>query len=259
MEEYRIKCDKTNNYRSAKLTGSALKLIAVFSMLMDHIGAALIETGVLHSYDMGVMMDIVKTEAGMRWYLFDMVLRMIGRPAFPIFCFLLAEGFSHTRNERKYAGNMLLFALISEIPFDLAFFNRIYEPGAQNVYFTLFLGIVMMCFLKRYEGSPVLRAAVVAVASALAYLVRSDYSYIGILMIASFYLFRSRRSGQFAAVGILAAVESLTLFGTAALALLPISRYNGGRGKLRMKYFFYWFYPAHILLLYFMRRALLGI
>ena len=118
------------------LTGNTLKLIAIFTMLIDHIGAAVIEAGILSSNDMAIL----ETERGMQWYLADIVLRLIGRLAFPIFCFLLVEGFTHTGNEAKYARNLLLFALISEIPFDLAFFGRLFFPGAQNVYFTLFLG-----------------------------------------------------------------------------------------------------------------------
>ena len=96
----------------ACLTGNALKFIAIFTMLIDHIGAALIEYGILCSYDIDRMMIIIETEEGMRWYLFDLVLRIIGRIAFPIFCFLLVEGFLHTRDERKYARNLLLFAFM---------------------------------------------------------------------------------------------------------------------------------------------------
>ena len=159
------------------LTGNTLKLIAIFTMLIDHIGAAVIEAGILSSNDMARMMAILETERGMQWYLADIVLRLIGRLAFPIFCFLLVEGFTHTGNEAKYARNLLLFALISEIPFDLAFFGRLFFPGAQNVYFTLFLGVEMMCFLKKYAGRPVIQGAAVAAACGLSVLLKSDYSY----------------------------------------------------------------------------------
>ncbi len=242
----------------AGLTGNTLKFIAIVTMLIDHIGAALIEAGVLSSNNIDKMMAILGTERGMKWYLADMVLRFIGRLAFPIFCFLLVEGFTHTRNEVKYAGNLFLFAFISEVPFDLAFFDRLFFPGAQNVYFTLFLGVAMMCFLKRYDGNPALQGIAVAAACGLAYLLKSDYSYMGILMIASIYLLRNRRTTQLVLAGILAAAESLTLFGAAALALVPIARYNGERGKLRLKYLFYWFYPVHIMALYLLRCLLFG-
>lgn len=241
---------------STCLTGNALKFIAIFTMLIDHIGAALIEYGILCSYDIDRMMMILETEEGMRWYLFDLVLRMIGRIAFPIFCFLLVEGFLHTRDERKYARNLLLFAFISEIPFDTAFFGSPFYLGAQNVYFTLFIGVVMMCFLRKYEGRQGMQTAVAAAACAAAFLLKSDYSYFGILIIAALYLLRNRRSKRFITTGVLAALESLPLFGTAALSLIPIACYNGERGKLRIKYFFYLFYPVHITLLIGLRYLL---
>lgn len=240
----------------ACLTGNALKFIAIFTMLIDHIGAALIEYGILCSYDIDRMMIIIETEEGMRWYLFDLVLRMIGRIAFPIFCFLLVEGFLHTRDERKYARNLLLFAFISEIPFDTAFFGSPFYLGSQNVYFTLFIGVVMMCFLRKYEGRQGMQIAAVAAACAAAFLLKSDYSYFGILIIASLYLLRNRRSKRFITTGVLAALESLPLFGTAAFSLIPIACYNGERGKLRIKYFFYLFYPVHITLLIGLRYLL---
>lgn len=240
----------------ACLTGNALKFIAVFTMLIDHIGAALIEYGILCSYDIERMMMILGTKEGMRWYLFDLVLRIIGRIAFPIFCFLLVEGFLHTRDERKYARNLLLFAFISEIPFDTAFFGSQLYWGAQNVYFTLFIGVVMMCFLRKYEGRQGMQTAAVAAACVAAFLIKSDYSYFGILIIAALYLLRNRRSRRFITTGVLAALESLPLFGTAALSLIPIACYNGERGKLRIKYFFYLFYPVHITLLVGLRYLL---
>lgn len=241
------------------LTGNALKCIAVFTMLIDHIGALIVEKGILCSYDIDRMMAILETESGIRWYLFDIVLRSIGRLAFPIFCFLLVEGFLHTRNEMKYAGNLLLFAFISEIPFDLAFFDTPFFMGAQNVYFTLFFGVTMMHFLKKQESNSWMQAVIVAVACVCAFLFKCDYMHWGILMIASFYLFRNMRFRQFLTAGIAAAISSLTLFGTAVLSLLPIACYNGRRGRLRAKYFFYIFYPMHIILLILLRYFLFGI
>lgn len=240
------------------LTGNALKFIAILTMLIDHAGAALIEKGIYYSGNKIGFMEILNEVDAGQWHITDMVLRTVGRIAFPIFCFLLVEGFLHTRDEVKYAGKLLLFAFISEIPFDLAFFKAPFYIGAQNVYFTLFIGVAMMCFLKKYEFEPGMRAVTVGTSGVIAYLLRSDYSYWGILLIASFYLFRNMRSRQFLTAGILTAAESLALSGAAALALLPIACYNGQRGKLRLKYVFYWIYPAHIAFLCLLRYLLFG-
>ncbi len=95
-----------------------------------------------------------------------MVLRFTGRLAFPIFCFLLVEGFVHTRDVKGYLGRLFLFALISEVPFDLAFFRTPFDPSAQNVYWTLALGVLAMAGLKHFEkpdGSAQLEGACVGV------------------------------------------------------------------------------------------------
>ena len=240
-------------------SGFALKLLAVISMLLDHTGAALIETGALHAYDYGRLSGILETEAGMRWYQIDMLLRFAGRIAFPIFCLLLVEGFLHTRDVRRYARNLLLFALISEVPFDLAFFNTVFYRGAQNVYFTLFFGVLLMMLLKRFEGSRLKQAAVTLAVCVAAQALRTDYGYLGILLIAVIYLFRHDRRRQLTAAGIMAALESIGMLGAAALAILPISRYNGERGKWKLKYVFYWFYPVHILVLFLIRYLIMGV
>ena len=112
------------------LSGTALKRIACLSMLLDHIGASLLENGLF--------------KQGSFWpgdVQLDGVLRLAGRLAFPIYCFLLVEGFLHTHDFKKYALRMLGFALISEWPFDWAFFSGVYW-GHQNVYFTLLLGLL---------------------------------------------------------------------------------------------------------------------
>ena len=127
------------------LSGTALKRIACLSMLIDHIGAALLENGLFRQNAVW--------QGGVR---LDFVMRMAGRLAFPIYCFLLVEGFVHTHDFRKYALRMLGFALLSEFPFDWAFFSGVWW-GHQNVYFTLLLGLLAMKALDTFrtgEGTP---------------------------------------------------------------------------------------------------------
>lgn len=108
------------------ISGSTLKMIAIVTMLIDHIGAAVLAR-LLMVNGLGEL-DQTNTDAIMQWlsangalYWMYTVMRMIGRVAFPIFCFLLVEGFLHTHDVKKYAMRLGLFALLSEIPFDLAF------------------------------------------------------------------------------------------------------------------------------------------
>ena len=109
------------------LSSFALKCIALITMIIDHVGA------------------ILYPEAR--------VLRIIGRIAFPIYAFLVAEGFYHTKNVKKYMLRLLLFALVSEIPFDLALTGQILEFGHQNVFFTLFAGLLLMELYSRQTSS----------------------------------------------------------------------------------------------------------
>ena len=125
------------------LSGTALKYIACITMLIDHIGASCIEAGILlpalaagAASCGGIPVSTLLAA--------DRVLRYIGRLAFPIFCFLAVEGFLHTHDVKKYVRRLLLFGLLSEVPFDLAFFRTPFAPQHQNVYWTLALGVLAM-------------------------------------------------------------------------------------------------------------------
>lgn len=227
------------------LSGSTLKLIAIVTMLIDHIGAAV------------VMRFLMSGKAGiesyMMYYNLYNTLRTIGRIAFPIFCFLLIEGFEYTKDRKKYALRLLLFAAISEIPFDLAFSSSMLEFDYQNVFFTLFIGLITIIAFhaveEKVEWNPWLRIAVMmAIGFAgimLAYFLRTDYDAKGVLCILALYLFRRQRGLQ-----ILAGCLAFGWFELPALvAFIPIAFYNGKRGW-NIKYFFYLFYPLHLLLLY---------
>ena len=113
------------NVKQQGISGYWLKLIAVISMLIDHTSAVILE-------------QIPGLEAP------AFFMRIIGRAAFPIYCFLLVEGFYHTRSRAKYAGRLFLFALISEVPFDLAFSRRMWDFSSNNVFFTLLFGLLVI-------------------------------------------------------------------------------------------------------------------
>lgn len=232
------------------ISGNTLKMIAIITMLIDHIGAGLIEP-YISLYDEGLLknMEAFSFHAVNRLYLLDVVLRTVGRIAFPIFCFLLAEGFLHTRNWKKYGLRLLLFGLISEVPYDLLFNGSWFYPGSQNVYLTLFIGLLTMAGCRRFANNILMKLLVILCGCGAAVLLKCDYEAMGIIMIAAFYEFRFRRLPQVIAGGLVAFWESFSLLGTAALAVIPIWIYRGKRGKMNLKYFFYWFYPVHLALL----------
>lgn len=235
------------------LTGSTLKIIAMVTMFIDHLGASLLENGIMRrvSEQSVLSADVAALDAYSKWNTLDWVLRGVGRLAFPIFCFLLVEGFIHTRDWRKYFARLFVFSLISEIPFDLAFYREWFYWKSQNVFFTLWIAVLVLAavnyFEKREDLAPagrwLLQAGAALAGIALAGFLHTDYSGFGVAVIVLLYLFRRNRKSQ-AVVGACAFLWEIT----APLAFLPIYYYNGKRG-LQLKYVFYVFYPAHLLLL----------
>lgn len=216
-------------------SGTTLKYIACGTMLLDHIGASCIESR--YSYYTAAPSTLVTL---------DLVLRLIGRLAFPLYCFLLVEGFLHTHSLRQYAGRMLAFALVSELPFDLAFFHTLIYRGHQNVYWTLFFGLCALGCLRHCgeRSAPGIFSALAL--AVLAELLRTDYGAIGVLLIVVLYITRASRPLQ-CLFGAVAVCYELP----APLAFLPVSLYNGQRGRCSRaeQWAFYLFYPAHLALL----------
>ena len=211
------------------LNSFQLKWIAIITMLIDHVGAILFPT--------------------------QIGFRIIGRFSFPIFCFLLVEGFHHTRNVKKYMVRLGLFALISEIPYDLAFRHVFLEFQRQNVFFTLLLGMVLMYMLQR-TNRIYIKGCYILLSMWFALVAGMSYDYRGILLILIYYTCRKNITAKIvcgAAWNIL--WTGVQQFG--ALASIPIALYNGEKGR-SMKYVFYVFYPVHLLILYFISSILMG-
>lgn len=238
--------DGSKSWNFKRLSGNGLKLIAIFTMVMDHVGAAVIE-------QIKTINPALSSEAQMMWWKIDIVLRLIGRLAFPIFCFLIVEGFLHTRNVKKYVIRLLVFSLISEIPFDLAMFNTWFYPEYQNVYVTLVLGLLALIGISKYHTSTWKQALVVLAACGSAALLHTDYGAFGVIFIVLLYLLRYDQKNQ----TILGCI-SICWEVTAPLSFIPIRMYNGSRGKWNLKYFFYAFYPVHLLMLWGIRIWLTG-
>lgn len=227
------------------LSGSTLKIIAIISMFIDHAALVLLYWGILYHNQ-----PIMEGTEIYNIYLIYNAMRKIGRIAFPIFCFLLIEGFTHTSNRKKYALRLLIFAVISEIPFNLAASNQFIDSSSCNVFVTLLLGLLTIWAMDQFRGKYYIQIPIALLGCLAAYLVNSDYDYRGIVLIVLLYIFRYDRSMQ-------AVAGSLSLYWEwpAIFAFIPICMYNGKRGR-NIKYFFYVFYPVHLLLLYFIGQIL---
>lgn len=213
------------------LNGGHLKLIAIASMVFDH------------SLKTFLPSDF-------------MIFTYIGRVAFPLFCFLLVEGFLHSKNIKKYIFRMGIFALISEIPFDLAFqFQELHRFQAKqfwtdtNVFYTLFIGLIVLLCIQKCRESIFPTILILFSGYIVAELLQTDYGGPGILLIGLLYLTREKLLLQVISVSLVA----IFVFGGIDIyevcAIIPIVLYNGERG-IRLKYFFYCFYPAHLLLFF---------
>jgi len=214
-----------------------LKLCALVTMFVDHIGAVLIENTYLYNIEKFRMLDVC--------------LRLIGRLAFPLYAFLLVEGFLHTRSWKKYTLRILVLALLSEIPFDLAAYGKM-NWEHQNVFFTLLIGLLVLKGIEKAEENKIAVAVVSVAGCVLAYLMHVDYSYMGIALIVFLYILREDHRRRCIVGGTLFAYELTPVF-----AFMMIYRYNGKKGETRIpKMVFYGFYPVHLLLLWGIRIAL---
>ena len=222
------------------LDGTSLKLIAMISMVFDHVG------------------DMFFPDA--LW------MRMIGRLAMPLFSFCIAEGYAHTKNKQRYLLRIGVFALVSEIPFDLAFEGRV-GLGHQNIMLSFFLAILALMVFDRIRGEGKEHAAgktllgilCVCAVAVLALVLRADYTLFAVLAVFLFYVLRNRhpllRCGV--GVGFLALTRTVGYYRATGLSLIPLLLYNGKRGR-GLKWLFYAFYPGHLLLLYLLKTALGG-
>lgn len=248
MADHRLQFNK-RKFRG--LSGNQIKMIAFFLMLCDHIGFMLIENGVLYGQNVLYWNQAIATPEGQKWYLAARILRFVGRMSFPLFAYFIAEGFRHTSSAGKYIFRMGFFALISEVPFDLACFGTVYNPEYQNVLFTYFIALIALNFMEKAgRVSWILAILVAAPFGWIAWLIKCDYGALGVGLICLLYLLRRERKIQLVSGAVVSAAESMEYYGISALSFLLLQTYNGQRGEAPLKYFFYLMYPLHLILFY---------
>ncbi len=214
-----------------------LKIIAILSMLIDHIGAVFFEE--------------------------LLIFRIIGRIAFPIFAFFIAEGWQFTKSRKKYVVLIAIFAVASQVPYMFLF-----EKIILNVLFTFLLSLLLIyqydAIAKNSENREIY--AINFVLTNIVILCFSvfnlfDYGYMGVILPLTIYIFRNNKNKKMLAMAFLLIFLSLSIVFNdvsnfyyymqffSLFALLPLYFYNGKKGKINLKYFFYFFYLVHILVL----------
>ena len=214
------------------LSGSALKVIAVVSMTIDHIAYYIL--------DQQLGMDDT--------WIYE-VMRCIGRLAFPIFAFLIVEGYHHTRHIGKYMLALLVTAIVAEIPWQL-----LGNADSHNVVFTLLLGLVVVFLIDHIHDALWLMLLETVLFSVIATMLNTDYTWHGICLMVVFYLFRKHRG-----LTLLFSFPLLMEYGIVGSAIglaIPLM-YSGRRGFVKgqwMKYLFYIYYPLHLLVIVFLTK-----
>ena len=231
-----IKLEKKGLDNIKLLSGAQLKYIAFLSMLIDHVNKALIYP----ILDGGLLLEISD--------FFD----VIGRIAFPLFAFFIVEGFFKTKSRKKYLANLLIFAVISEIPFDMFFSRTFFNTRANNVLFTLALSLITIWIIdilkSKLKNKPSIlwyfsSVVLILISSFISMQFGLDYEHYSVIGVYLFYIFYNN-------LVIGCALGYLTLIKTlwSILGFGLVLTYNGERGN-QNKIINYWFYPVHLLIL----------
>lgn len=223
-----------------------IKIIACISMFIDHTRFIFGKENIINGY--------------------------IGRIAFPLYAFLIAEGYTHTKSFALYLGRMLLFAAISQLPAYLLFKPFLHGEPYLNIFFTLTLGLIAIRFYDRAKNKSLSIIGVLLI-SVIADFIHADYGMLGVLLIASFYILRNDKKimmvvaslilllnnllnvTSFTANNIIQIKHYLTLTAFAVTSLILVAFYNGKLGKSNkyIKFAFYTFYPIHLFIFWFIR------
>ena len=218
---------------------NVLKIIAVLTMLVDHVGLCLFDNNI--------------------------IFRSIGRLAMPIFAFFIAEGMKHTKNRKKYILTLFVFALISQIPHSLVIGGNL-----MNILFTFLIAILIIVLNEKMNIKPLaifLSVVICFISLFLGVVFVVDYGVFGILLVLVFYYINNKYVKATVAAIILISmtifnnlVYGVNLFNFICLlsvfSIVLLLFYNGKKGKLNLKWFFYVFYPVHLMIIYFIQILL---
>lgn len=206
---------------------------------------------------------------GLAFFPNALIFRAIGRLAFPLFAWLIANGAYHTNNINKYLKRLFIFALISQIPYTLFLRSLGISEFALNIFFTLFVGLLLIAVYKSTKNKIYIALSMLVLLT-LSQLLQLDYQIVGVLSIFYFYIFFNHFPKMLISQAIFfIGLNSLIYYSQALetqgipdlllvqpvtlLSLIFIKQYNGQKGISSLKYFFYWFYPVHLLIIYLLK------
>lgn len=239
-------------WKTPDITADGLKIFACVMMLIQSVGISVVEKGLigLDQYTQeSLSRAMEKNSELMMLGGVGSVMQLMGGLAAPIFAFLLVEGFLNTSNYKKYLLTMVIFALVSEIPYDLAMEQKVFDWSGQNALVSMTICLVMLSCLKTAElftggMRQFLRLAIVVAASVWVTLFRGESGLGMVLLTAVFYIFYGK-NGIKTVLGILISL----FYVTGPLSFYGICCYNGKRTDRFPKYLYYIFYPLHLLVL----------
>lgn len=258
------------------ISAKVLKWIAMITMIIDHTATAII----IPYFNLGYYSDYQLEQL-------YQAMRIIGRLSFPLFIYLIVDSSFYTRDRRRFIRGLLIFALISELPFDMAITIPVFGQNSistemftqQNIFFTLLIGVLCLTFSEYvFHGAPafvsdkevqkslkqkgknvperslalnlLMVALITAIGCGLAYFLRVDYGVFGVLAIVIAYLIRRTGHKKLEIFGIVLAMVFSSIYELFALLDgIVLSASNGRRGNIRHKWFYYIFYPAHLAIL----------
>lgn len=239
-------------WKTPDITADGLKMFACIVMLIQTIGIAVIEKGLIHldqytqeSLNQAMSQDSrLMTLAGI-----GSIMQLIGGMAIPVFAFLLVEGFRNTSDYKKYLITMIITALVSEIPYDLAIRGKVWDLSSQNAMITMCICLIMLKCMELFSDTSGFMGSMVKILIMIAAIVwvsifRAEYGLCMVLLVTVFYVFDTRNVLK----TVLGCIISL-MYVTGPIAFYGIWCYNGVRKDRINKYVYYAFYPLHLLVL----------
>lgn len=241
------------NWRQIAVTGTKLKIYACISMVLYSISVSVIQNGLI-KINQYSSQDELKSALAVNPDLMIIsswasILKILGGLSVPVFAFLLVEGFLKTGSFKRYFLTMLIFAVISEVPYDFAMYGKFFDLTMQNPLFTLTICLIMLYGLRMFDkgkGAMHRFVQIMIVLSTLLWvsLIRGDIGLCTVVLTAIYYLLREHKGTRL----LLGSMISI-MYISGPLSVYPLFMYNGQRGWNKNKYLFYIFYPLHLLLL----------